>query len=152
MLKINSTKIININGKSLLEIKKLNLQKLGLNKIQDQNIFEYNSNVFKVLKYKIKSKIFFKIFFKENKIYIELHNITGVPKFLKKNINLKINVEIYQESEICRAKRFISLNLNKDSFFIKFLSDEIANKLLSNILVAISERFDKKFLNKLLYL
>ena len=152
MKEIKSNKIININSKSLSEIKKLNLQKLGLNKIQEPNIFEYNSDVFKVLKYKIKSKINFKIFLKENNIHIELQNITGLPKFIKKNITLNIKVDIYQErEEICRANRSISLSLNKESFVLKFLSDEIANKLLLNILETISQRFDKKFLIKILY-
>ena len=152
MLEINSTKIININSKSLSEIKKLNLQNLGLNKIQEPNIFEYNSDLFKVLKYKIKSKILFKIFFKDNNIHIELQSITGLPKFIKKNITLNIKVDIYQErEEICRANRSISLSLNKESFVLKFLSDEIANKLLLNILEIISQRFDKKFLIKILY-
>ena len=152
MKEIKSTKIININSKSLSEIKKLNLQKLGLNKIQEPNIFEYNSDVFKVLKYKIKSKINFKIFFEENNIHIELHSITGLPKFIQKNITLNIKVDIYQEhEEICRANRFISLSLNKESFVLNFLSDEIANKLLLNILETISQRFDKKFLIKILY-
>jgi len=151
MLEINSTKIININSKSFSEIKKLNLKKLGLNKSQDRNIFEYNSEVFKILKYNFKSKIYFKICFKENNIYIDLNNITGIPKFIKKNINLNIKVDIYQEHEICRANRFISLKLKKDSFFLKFLSDEIANKFLLNALETISERFDKKFLNKVIY-
>ena len=41
--------------------------------------------------------------------------------------------------------------MNKDSSFLKFLSDEIANKFLFNALETISERFDKKFLNKVLY-
>ena len=150
MKKISSSKIININSKSLSEIKKLNPEDLGLNKIQNPNIFEYNSRVFKVLKYKIKSKLIFKIFYKKNNIYIELQDIKDVPKFIKKNITLDIKVDIYQEDEICRAKRFISLNLNKDSFFHKFLSDEIANKLLFNILEALSKRFDKKFLKKVL--
>ena len=152
MKEINSTKIINISSKSLSEIKKLNLQNLGLNKIQDPNIFEYNSDLFKVLKYKIKSKINFKIFFKENNIHIELKSIKGLPKFIKKNITLNIKVDIYQEhKEICRANRFISLSLNKESFVLKFLSDEIANKLLLNILETISQRFDKKLLTKILY-
>jgi len=152
MKEINSTKIINISSKSLSEIKKLNLQNLGLNKIQDPNIFEYNSDLFKVLKYKIKSKINFKIFFKENNIHIELKSIKGLPKFIKKNITLNIKVDIYQEhKEICRANRFISLSLSKESFVLKFLSDEIANKLLLNILETISQRFDKKLLTKILY-
>ena len=84
MKEIKSTKIININSKSLSEIKKLNLKNLGLNKIQEPNIFEYNSNVFKVLKYKIKSKILFKIFFKDNNIHIELQSITGLLNSSKK--------------------------------------------------------------------
>ena len=149
MLEINSTKIININSKSLSEIKKLNLQKLGLKKIQDSNFFEYNSNVFKVLSYKIRTKIIFAIFFKENNIYIELQKITGIPKFIQKNITLSIKVDIYQEREFCRANRFISLIFNKDSFFLKFLSDENANKLLLLTLETISKRFDKKFFNKI---
>ena len=149
MLELKSTKIININSKSLSEIKKLNLQKLGLNKFQDSNFFEYDSSVFKVLSYEIRTKIIFSIFFKENNIYIELQNITGIPKFINRDITLHIKVDIYQEHEFCRANRFISLNLNKDSFFLKFLSDENANKLLLITLETISKRFDKKFLNKI---
>ena len=149
MLELKSTKIININSKSLSEIKKLNLQKLGLNKFQDSNFFEYDSSVFKVLSYEIRTKIILSIFFKENNIYIELQNITGIPKFINRDITLHIKVDIYQEHEFCRANRFISLNLNKDSFFLKFLSDENANKLLLITLETISKRFDKKFLNKI---
>ena len=152
MKEIKSTKIININSKSISDIKKLNIQKLGLNKIQEPNIFEYNSNVFILLNYKIKSKINFKISFNETNIHIELQSITGLPKFIKKNITLNIKVDIYQErEEICRANRSISLSLNKESFVLKFLSDEIANKLLLNILETISQRFDKKLLTKILY-
>ena len=151
MLELNSTKIININSKSLIEIKNLNLQKLGFNKLQDSNILEYNSKVFKVLSYEIKTRIIFAIFFKTNNIYIELQSIKGIPKLIQKNIILNIKVDIYQEREFCRAKRSISLSLNKDSFFLKFLSDEMANKLSLNILEAISQRFDKKFLNKVSY-
>ena len=149
MKKISSTKIININSKSLSEIKKLNLEKLGLNKIQNPNIFEYNSNFFKVLKYTIKAKLILKIFYKENNIYIELHSIKDIPAFIRKIITLDIKVDIYQDREICRANRFISLNLNKDSFFL-FLSDEIRKTLLTNIIETISKRFDKKFLKKVL--
>ena len=149
MLELKSSKIINIKSKSLSEIKKLNLQKLGLNKLQDSNFFEYDSSVFKVLSYEIRTKIIFSIFFKENNIYIELQNITGIPKFINRDITLNIKVDIYQEHEFCRANRFISLNLNKDSFFLKFLSDENANKLLLITLETISKRFDKKFLNKI---
>lgn len=149
MLHVNSTKIININSKSLSEIKNLNLQKLGLNKFQDSNFFEYSSSIFNVLSYKIRTKIIFSIFFQENNIYIELLKITGIPKFINRDITLNIKVDIYQEREFCRANRFISLNLNKDSFFLKFLSDEKANKLLLLTLETISKRFDKKFLNKI---
>ena len=149
MLELKSSKIININSKSLSEIKKLNLQKLGLNKFQDSNFFEYDSSVFKVLSYEIRTKIIFSIFFKENNIYIELQNITGIPKFINRDFTLHIKVDIYQEHEFCRANRFISLNMNKDSFFLKFLSDENANKLLLITLETISKRFDKKFLNKI---
>ena len=150
MLELHSTKIININSKSLSEIKKLNLQKLGLKKFQDSNIYEYSSNVFKVISYKIRTKIIFRIFFNEHNIYIELHSIRGIPEFIQKNITLSIKVEIYQESNFCKANRFISFSLNRDSLFLKFLSDEMANKLAINILEAISERFDKKFLIKIL--
>ncbi len=151
MDEITSTKIINIDSKSFSDFKKLNLEKLGLNKIKDPNIFEYSSNVFNVLKYKIKPNLIFEITYKGNNIHINLQSITGIPKFIKKNIALKIKVDIYQERERCKAKRFISLNLNKDSFFLKFLSDEIVKKLIFSTLEVISKRFDKKFLKKVLY-
>ncbi len=151
MDEITSTKIINIDSKSFSDFKKLNIEKLGLNKIKDSNIFEYNSKVFNVLNYKIKSNLIFEIFYQGNNIHINLQSIKGIPELIKKNITLKIKVDIYQKGKSCEAKRFISLNLNKDSFFLKLLSDEITKKFTLNILEVITKRFDKKFLNKVLY-
>ncbi len=151
MLEQKSEKVITIKAKSLPEIKKLNLRMIGLNKLKDPNIFEYNSSVFKVLRYKIKTRINFAIFFNENNVYIELHSLNGIPKFLKKNITLTIRLDIYEENKVCKANRFISLTCNNNIFFLKFLSEENANKLLLIALESISKRFDKKFLKKIIY-
>ena len=148
---VNSIKRFNLNSKSLKEIKKLNLHNLSLKKIQGRNNFEYDSKIFKILNFKFKPKINFKIFFTENHISLELYDIKGIPQSLKKNITLNIRVDIYQDGKICKANRFISLSLKKDNLFLKFLSDEIVNKLSVNFLDAISERFDKKFLKEVLY-
>ena len=149
-MRINSTKEFVIKSRSLTEIKKLNLQKIGLNKLNNSNIFVYHSNVFKILNYKIKSDINFSISFKDNKIYIELIKIKGMPDFLKRIITINIKVDISQEGDICIAKRFISLNLKNERKIVKIFSDKLVKKLLFKALEKISKRFDKKFLNKVL--
>ncbi len=146
----NSIKKFAIKSKSLKEIKKINLQKLGLNKVNDTNIYVYHSNVFRILSYKIKSDLNFLIFFDKNKICIELINIKGIPELVKRIIKINIKVDIYQEENICTAQRFISLDLKNDKTLLNFFSDKITEKLLSNALEKISERFDRKFLNKVI--
>ena len=149
-MELNSIKEFKIHSKSLSEIKKINLEKIGLNKVHEPNIFEYKSSLFKVLNYKINSKINFIISFSENNIYIELLSIKGIPDLLKKAIDLEIKVNIYQEVNICMAKRFLSLSLKKNILFMKFIPDEIIKKLFLKAIKEISNRFDKKFLNKII--
>ena len=115
---VNSLKRFNLNSKSLKEIKKLNLYNLSLKNIKGRNIFEYNSKIFKILNFKLKPKINFKIFFTENNISVELYDIKGIPQSLKKNITLNIRVDIYQDGEICKAIRFISLSQTRMICFL----------------------------------
>ena len=149
-MELNSIKEIVIHSKSLSEIKKIKLESIGLKKVHEPNIFEYKSSVFKVLNYKINSEIKFLISTTENNIYIELLSIKGMPDLLQKAISVIIKVNIYKESNICKAERFISLSLKKEILFMKLIPDKIIKKLLLKSIVAISKRFDKKFFNKVI--
>ena len=150
MIALNSIKEIKIFSKSLSDIKKINLGNIGLNKVHEPNIFEYKSRVFKVLNYKIQPQIKFSICFEEDNIYFELLSIEGIPKSLKRVFDLNIKVNIYQEGDICKVKRFLSLSLDKNSFFNGPITDKILHSLLLNLSEIISKRFDKRFLNKLI--
>ncbi len=150
MKKVYSKKEINIGFISISDLKKINLKKLGLNKVNNPNQFVYNSDVFKILNYKVKAEINFLIFFKENNIYLELISIRGIPDLLNQIITIKIKVDIHQDGNSCKAKREISLYLKKENSFLRILSDKLINNLLSNALENISNRFDKKFLNKII--
>ncbi len=150
MIELNSIKEIKIYSKSLSEIKKINLEKIGLYKVNEPNIFEYKSSIFKILNYKIHSVIKFLITFSEGKINIELLSIKGMPYLLKESVVIEIKVNIYQEANICKAERFLSLSLKKESLLMKLIPDEILRNLFLKALESISSRFDKKLLNKLI--
>ena len=149
MIQVNSTKVLNIYL-TISDLKKINLQKIGLIKSPKQNQFIYHSNAFEVLNYKFKNEINFLIFYKEKNIYLELLSLKGIPEILKQIITIKIKVDIYQNGGFCKAKREISLSLRKKISFLKFLSDELIYKLLLKALDKISKRFDKKFLRKII--
>ena len=149
-MELNSIKEKKIYSRSFSKIKKINLEKIGFNKIHEPNIFEYQSRAFKILNYEINSKLKFLISSSENNIYIELLSINGMPDLLKKAIVVVIKVNIYQEFNTCKVKRFISITLKKEILFMKLIPDKIIKKLLFKVIEAISERFDKKLFNKLI--
>ena len=150
MKAVNSIKEIKIFSKSLSDIKKINLRKIGLNKVHEPNIFVYNSRIFKILKYKIKPQINFSICYEQDNIQFELLSIEGIPKSLKRIFELDIKVDIYQEGEYCKAKRYLSLSLDESKIFKGTISVKILHRLLLKVSEIISIRFDKRFLNKLI--
>ena len=147
---VNSIKEIKIFSKSLTDIKKINLRKIGLNKVYEPNIFVYNSRIFKILKYKIKPQINFSICYEQDNIHFEVLSIEGIPKSLKRIFKLTIKVDMHQEGKYCKVKRYLSLSLDNNKIFKGFVPDKIVHRLLLKVSEIISKRFDKRFLNKLL--
>ena len=133
MTAVNSIKEIKIFSKSLSDIKKINLRKLGLNKVNEQNIFIYKSKIFKILKYKIKPQINFSICYEKDNIHFEILSIEGIPKSLKRIFELNIKVDIYQEGNYCNVKRYLSLSLEKNKIFKGFIPDKILHRLLLKV-------------------
>ena len=77
-MELNSIKEMKIYSRSFSKIKKINLEKIGFNKIHEPKIFEYQSRAYKILNYEINSKLKFLISSSENNIYIELLSIKGM--------------------------------------------------------------------------
>tara|TARA_B100001093_G_C26217491_1_gene754648 strand:- start:32 stop:496 length:465 start_codon:yes stop_codon:yes gene_type:complete len=136
--------------KSIEELKKLNLKSIGLRPSGEENIYSYESKKYNFLNYKITPKIFFLITFVTNTCIIKLKRIeiSEISKSLKL-INLVIEVKIYKHELQLHAERYISIEIIEKQNFLKLLPNELVSKLLENALEIITNRFDKKFINKI---
>ena len=151
MIKVDSIKEFKLGNKSFLEMKNIDLKGIGFYKISDSNIFSYKSDEYKILNYRIKPKLTFKIQIKEENIHIELISIriNNLPNIFKL-FNLKINLFILPEKDFCKAKRLISLSYENKNKLIGNFSEKAADKILHNLIEKISLRFDKKLIKKVL--
>jgi len=151
MIKVDSIKEFKLGKKSFSEIKNTDLKDIGFFQISDSNIYSYKSDEYKILNYRIKPKLTFKIEIKEENIHIELNSISinNLPNIFKL-LNLKINLYILPEKDFCKVKRFISLRFQSKNRVLNKFSEKAVDKILHNLIEKISLRFDKKLIKKVL--
>ena len=133
------------------DLKKLNLETIQLKKTSTLNQYLYESKGFKILRWNFKPEINFLVFYKENHICVETNEslIKGLGLF-SDIITVKVNFNILKSPENSLiAERSVTLGFKKKPKFIKFISNKILKKLLSESLDIIAKRVDKKFLLKL---
>lgn len=145
MIKVDSIKEFKLGNKSFSEVKNIDLKNIGFYKISNSNIYIYKSNEYKLLNYRIKPNLTFKINVKQENIYIQLKSISikNLPNIFK-FFNLKINLYILPEKDYCVAKRYISLSYESKNKILKYFSEKVSNKILHSLMEKISLRFDKK--------
>ena len=151
MIKIDSIKEFKLGNKSFSEVKNIDLEDIGFYQISDSDIFFYKSNEYKLLNYRIKPNLTFKINVKEENIHIQLKSIKikNLPNIFK-FFNLKIDLYILPEKDYCIAKRNISLSYESKNKILKYFSEKVSNKLLHSLMEKICLRFDKKLIKKVL--
>ena len=129
----------------------MNLETIQLKKTSTLNQYLYESKGFKILRWNFKPEINFLVFYKENHIFVETNEslIKGLGLF-SDIITVKVNFNILKSPEnTFIAERSVTLGFKKKPKFIKFISNKILKKLLSESLDIIAKRVDKKFLLKL---
>ena len=151
MIKVDSIKEFKIGNKSLSEVKNIDLKEIGFYQISDSNIFSYKSDEYKILNYRIKPNLTFKIEVKPENIHIQLKSISinNLPNIFKL-FNLRINLYILPEKDYCIAKRSISLSYESKNKILNYFSEKVSYKLIHNLIEKISLRFDKKLVKKVL--
>ena len=151
MIKVDSIKEFKLGNKSFSEIKNIDLKDIGFYQLSDSNIFMYKSDEYKILNYRIKPELTFKIKIKEENIHIKLNSIkiNNLPNIFEL-FNLKINLYIIPEKDYCKVKRFISLSYESKNKFLSNFSEKAVDKILHNLIEKISLRFDKKLIKKVL--
>ena len=133
------------------DIINLNLEKIQLKSTPLLNQYLYQSKGFKILSWDLNPEIIFLIIYGNNNITVETDEklIKGVGSFsgfIKIRIKLKI---VRNSKDYCDVKRSIILGMKKKPKFLKFIPNNILNKLLSQALELIAKRLDKKLLLKL---
>ena len=149
MIKIDSDKEFSLVRNSFSVLKEINLKDIGFNQISSSNLYLYQSNEYKILNYSIKPKVVFLINIEDDKIYLRLKDIKikSLPNIFK-TLKLNIEVNIFPEKNSYRIKRHISLKYQSENQIIKFVSKNLVNKFLDNLIEIISIRFDRKLIKK----
>lgn len=149
MISINSDKEFSLVRNSLSVLKKINLNDIGFDQISSSNLYLYQSNEYKILNYSIKPKMVFLINIEDDKIYIKLKDIKikNLPDIFKK-LQLNIDVKIFPEKNSYRFIRHISLKFESKNKIINYVSENLVNKSLNNLIEIISIRFDRKLIKK----
>lgn len=149
MIKIDSDKEFSIDRVSFSDIKKINLKDIGFKQISRSNLYLYQSNEYKIFNYSIKPELIFSINSEDDRIYLKLKslNIKNLPHIYK-TIKLTIEVKIFPETDVFKINRHISLSYESKNKLIKFISDNLIDKILKNLIEIISIRFDKKLIKK----
>ena len=149
MINVYSDKEFKLARNSFLINKKINLKDMGFNKVSSPNLYEYQSEEYKILNYSIKPKLIFLINFKDDEIFIKLQNISikNLP-IIFNSLKLNIEVSVFFEKEFCKIFRHISLRHEIKNNLIKSVSKKFTTKILKNLIDVISIRFDKKLIKK----
>ena len=151
MTRISSEKEFNLVKDSFSAVKNINLKDIGFNQISDSNLYIYQSDYYKILNYSIKPELIFSIKSEEDTINLNLQSISvkNLPNFFKK-LKITLEVNIFHEKDLCKIKRHITLNYESKNKLISYLSENFIDKILLNLIEAISIRFDKKLMKKVL--
>ena len=151
MIKVDSIREFKLTNNSFSEVKNIDLKDFGFYQIFDSNIFSYKSDEYRLLNYRIKPNLTFKIQVEQENIQIELKSISinDLPNIFK-FFNLKIKLYILPEEDYCIAKRYISLSYESKNKIIKYFSEKVTYKMLNNLIEKISLRFDQKLIKKIL--
>ncbi len=136
---------------SIKELKEFDFISIGLKPLKRENMYLYKSKGYKLLNYKITPNIYFLIIFQESNCIIELKNIE-IPEIssLLKLINIVIKVNISEQQNNLKAKRYMSLEIIEKKSFLRFMPDDLISKLLDKSLRTIARLFDAKFIQKMI--
>lgn len=151
MISINSDREFILINESFSIIKKINLKDLGFTKISGTNLYIYQSGEYKILNYSIKPRLIFSINIQDKIIKIKLENISieNLPNIFK-TLKLTLEANIFSEKDLCKVNREISLRYESKNKLIRFISENLMNKFLKNLIDMISIRFDRKLIKKVL--
>ena len=151
MILKHSTKEFLLDFSSIKELKNFDFISIGLKPLKKENIYLYKSKGYKFLNYKITPKIYFLIIFQESNCIIELKNIE-ISEILSllKLINIVIKVDISEQQNNLKVKRYMSLEIIEKKSFLQFMPDDLISKLLDKSLATIAQRFDAKFIQKMI--
>ena len=151
MIHKDSTKEFLLEFSSIKELKEFDFISIGLKPYKRENIYLYKSKGYKFLNYKITPNIYFLIIFQESNCIIELKNIEiSEISSLLKLINIVIKVNISEQQNHLKAKRYMSLEIIEKKSFLQFMPDDLISKLLDKSLATIAQRFDAKFIQKMI--
>lgn len=123
--------------------------KIGIIKVDDSDLYFYQSKNYKLLNWEIKPRIFFKIFKDNRKISISTHDefIKGIDLILKfATIKLNASIQILESQTFIDRSLTISIRRNG---LIKFFPRNIAIKLLNEASSLVGNRFDRKIIKGL---
>ena len=151
MILKDSTKEFLLKFSTIKELKNFDFISIGLKPLKKENIYLYKSKGYKFLNYKITPNIYFLIIFQESNCIIELKNIEiSEISSLLKLINIVIKVNISEQQNNLKAKRYMSLEIIEKKSFLQFMPDDLISKLLDKSLTTIAKRFDAKFIQKMI--
>ena len=122
MIHKDSTKEFLLEFSSIKELNKFDFLSIGLKPLQRENIYLYKSKGYKFLNYKITPNIYFLIIFQESNCIIELKNIEiSEISSLLKLINIVIKVNIFEQQNSLKAKRYLSLEIIEKKSQLKYI-------------------------------
>ena len=114
-------------------------------------MYLYKSKGYKFLNYIITPSIYFLIIFQKSNCIIELKNIEiSEISSLLKLINIVLKVNISENQTNLKVKRYISIEIIEKKSFLQFMPNDIISKILDKSLATIVQRFDAKFLQKMI--
>ena len=151
MTKIASDREFSLVKDSFSTVKKINLKEIGFNQISGSDLYIYQSDEYKILNYSIKPELVFFIKNEKDNIYVKLKSISikNLPDIFK-TLKLTLELNIYNEKDLCKIHRHISLKFDRENRLISFISENFIQKILKNLIEKISIRFDKKLIKKVL--
>ena len=151
MILKDSTKEFLLDFSSIKELKKFDFISVGLKPLKRKNIYLYKSKGYKFLNYRITPSIYFLIIFQKSNCIIELKNIEiSEISSLLKLINIVLKVNISENQTNLKVKRYISIEIIEKKSFLQFMPNDIISKILDKSLATIVQRFDAKFLQKMI--
>lgn len=140
-----------LKSNSFKDLINIDLQSLDLILLERENVFLYKSRGYKFLKFHINPKVYFHIIFEDkNNCIIKLKRIEiDEIKTLLNSFKINIDIRINKKQNFLYIERNLSITVLQSKYFFNFVPFGGLNKLLSNILELVTNRFDKKFKKKM---